>query len=120
MFSSDLIAVDFLYSVARYHSSVFFYCHQSKRTLQLYSKQKYDVTYDVICLLAVRFLGVLELSACSLILFLVFAHFFEKLLKDLPLADIERLVLVWVGAKTSTFLPLLSFSFSFLGRHFEL
>ena len=77
------------------------------------------VTYDVICLLAIGFLGVLELSACSLVLFLVLSHFLEKLLKDLPLANIERLVLVWVGAKTSTLLPLFSFSFSFLGRHFE-
>ena len=77
------------------------------------------VTYDVICLLAIGFLGVLELSACSLVLFLVLSHFLEKLLKDLPLANIERLVLVWVGAKTSTLLPLFSFSFSFLRRHFE-
>ena len=51
----------------------------------------------VFVMLADTLLGFFELSPCTFILFLVNAHLFKQLLKDLTLCYIKRLVLVRVG-----------------------
>ena len=70
----------------------------------------------VFVMLADTLLGFFELTPCTFILFLVNAHLFKQLLKDLTLCYIERLVLVRVGTEALSLLALLSF-LTLLGRH---